>query len=249
MLEVAPEIFALLIAAAFAAGVIDAIAGGGGLITVPVLLIAGAPPATALATNKLQAVFGSGGAAYAYARGGHVDLWAQRYDALLAAFGAAIGAGLALTLSPDLLMKVLPVLLIAVALYFGLKPSIGAVEAEPRFPPWLFTALIPPVIGFYDGILGPGTGSFFMLAFVALGGYGILRATAHTKLLNFASNFGALVIFVIFGTPWWITGLAMGAAQWIGAQVGARLAMRVGGRIIRPLLVVTSLALALKLLL
>jgi uncharacterized membrane protein YfcA len=107
--------------------------------------------------------------------------------------------------------------------------------------------IVVPLIGFYDGIFGPGTGSFFMLAFVALAGYGLLKATAHTKLLNFASNLGAFAVFAFVGAISWKIGLMMGAAQFAGAQVGSRLAMKNGARIIKPLLVITCVALAAKL--
>jgi uncharacterized membrane protein YfcA len=100
----------------------------------------------------------------------------------------------------------------------------------------------------YDGFFGPGTGSFFMLGFVLLAGYGVLKATAHTKMLNFASNLGSLLVFIPFGAMWWGVGLAMALAQVAGATLGARLAVRVGARLIRPLLVVISTALALRLL-
>jgi uncharacterized membrane protein YfcA len=117
-----------------------------------------------------------------------------------------------------------------------------------RLSPFVFTATMVPLIGFYDGLLGPGTGSFFMLAFVGLAGYGVLKATAHTKLLNFASNLGATLAFAFVATPWWITGIAMGFAQILGARLGAHLAQKIGARLIKPLLIITSLALALRLL-
>jgi uncharacterized protein len=105
-----------------------------------------------------------------------------------------------------------------------------------------------PAIAFYDGLIGPGTGAFFMLAYVMLAGFGILRATAHTKVMNFASNAGSLACFALIAQPWWATGLAMGLAQMAGARLGSRLALRVGARIIKPLLVITATALALRLL-
>ncbi|MBP8932508.1 MAG: TSUP family transporter, partial [Paracoccus sp.] len=111
----------------------------------------------------------------------------------------------------------------------------------------VFTATFVPAIAFYDGLLGPGTGAFFMLGFVMLAGYGILKATAHTKLLNFASNLGGLVAFAVVAKPLWVLGGAMAIAQIAGALLGARLAMRIGARVIKPLLVITSSALALRL--
>ena len=138
-------------------------------------------------------------------------------------------------------------LLVAVALYFGLKPNIGDVDKHRRMSTFLFTVTVVPLIGLYDGVFGPGTGSFFMLAFVTLAGFGILKATAHTKFLNFGSNIGAFVIFVFYGVILWKVGLAMGAGQFLGAQAGSRVAMKSGARLIKPLLVITSIALAIRL--
>ncbi len=248
-LEVAPDIALMLMAAAFVAGFIDAVAGGGGLITVPVLLIAGANPVTALATNKIQGLFGAATATLSYARGGHVDLRSQWGSALIA-FGASIlGALLVSVLPVDWIRLVLPVLLIGIALFFALKKGLGDLDRARRLSPALFAGTIVPLCAAYDGLLGPGAGSFYMLGFVSLAGYGILKATAHTKLLNLSSNAGALVAFSIVATPWWITGLAMGAAQIAGARLGAIMAQKIGARLIKPLLVITSVALAVKLIL
>lgn len=248
MFEVSTELLILLLGVAFAAGFFDAIAGGGGLITVPVLLLCGANPVTALATNKVQALFGAGSAALTYAKGGHVDLKSQIGPAILAFFGAVIGAMLITIVPTDFIRLLLPVLLIAIALYFGLSKGLNDQDRTRRMSPMVFTATMVPLVGFYDGLLGPGTGSFFMLAFVGLAGYGVLKATAHTKLLNFASNVGATIAFAFVATPWWATGIAMGFMQILGARLGAKLAQRIGARLIKPLLVTTSLALALKLL-
>ena len=245
--EVAADILVLLMLAAFVAGFIDSIAGGGGLITVPALMIAGVPPVAALATNKVQGLFGAGMAAITYARAGHVDLRRQLVPALISFTGAVLGAVCATYLPVELIKLGLPILLIAVALFFALKPGLDDVDKVQRMSPVFFMATVVPVIGFYDGILGPGTGAFFMLGFVAMAGYGILKATAHTKLLNFASNVGGMVAFAVVAKPLWVTGLAMGAAQMAGAYVGSKLAMRVGARVIKPVLVVSASAMALKL--
>lgn len=240
---------ALLFAAAFIAGIVDSMAGGGGLITVPALLLAGLPPVTALGTNKLQGLFGSGSATLAYARRGHVDLRTQFWPAVWSGLGAAAGAALAALLPGGWLDIVLPVLLIGIALYFAFKPNLDDTDRHQRVAPALFSATIVPAIGFYDGLFGPGTGSFFMLAFVSLAGYGVLKATAHTKLLNFASNIGALAAFALAGVIIWQIGLLMGVGQFLGAHLGARLAMKNGAKLIKPLLVGVCIVLALRLLL
>lgn len=247
MPEIAVELLLLLVLAALFAGFIDSIAGGGGLITVPALVLAGADPVTALATNKVQGIFGPASAAVAYARRGLVDLRAQ-WPMALAAFVASIGGALCVTLLPvDTLRLGLPVLLIGIALFFAFKPGLDDLDRARRMAPLLFGATLVPFVGFYDGLLGPGAGSFYMLGFVLLAGQGVLKATAHSKLLNTASNLGGLLTFAIIAEPWWIVGLAMGAAQIVGAQVGARLAAGRGARLIKPLLVVVTTAMALRL--
>jgi hypothetical protein len=149
----------------------------------------------------------------------------------------------------EFLNTVMPVALIGIALYFALKPNLSDIETTARLPFWFFAAGVVPAIGFYDGIFGPGAGSFYMIAYVALAGYGLLRATAHTKLLNFASNVGGFVVFAIGGTVLWKVGLLMGAAQIAGAWFGSRTAMKRGSKIIKPLLIITCLAMAIRLLL
>jgi uncharacterized membrane protein YfcA len=246
--DLALEIVLLLAAAAFLAGFIDSIAGGGGLITVPVLLLAGFSPVEALGTNKLQGLFGTASATISYASKGYVDLRKQAPSALLAFVGSIAGAALATILPGEWLRAALPVMLVAIALYFAFKPNMDDVDRAERIGPFLFGMTIPPLLGFYDGLFGPGTGSFLMLAFVGLAGYGVLKATAHTKLLNFASNVGGFAFFAAAGVVSWKIGLMMGVCQFLGARLGAALAMKKGARLIKPLLVVTCVALAIRLL-
>lgn len=246
--DIAPHLLFLLAAAGFFAGFVDSIAGGGGLITVPAMLIAGIPPLQTLGTNKVQSVFGAASATIAYARKGHVNLQEQLPMALMAVMGGALGAALATIVPGSVLRGIMPVLLIAIALYFAFKPNLGDVDKHRRMTPFVFGLTLVPAIGFYDGVFGPGTGSFLMLAFVSLAGFGMLKATAHTKMLNLGSNIGALVVFVSFGATLWKIGLMMGVCQFMGAQLGSRLAMRTGARLIKPLLVIVCIAFTIKLL-
>ncbi|MGE0499936.1 MAG: TSUP family transporter [Rhizobiaceae bacterium] len=246
--ELAPDIVALLVLAAFVAGFVDSIAGGGALIVIPALLIAGLSPLQALGTNKLQAMFGVGSATFAYAARGHVDLRGQLPAAAMSFLGSVAGALLATALPGDWLRAAMPLLLIAIGTYFALKPNLDDSDRARRLSPFLFGITVVPLIGFYDGLFGPGAGSFFMLSYVSLAGFGLLKATAHTKLLNFASNIGGFVTFALAGVILWKVGIVMGLAQFVGARIGAALAMRVGARLIKPLLVIVCLALALRLL-
>lgn len=242
------SLIAGLVAAAVAAGFVDSIAGGGGLITVPVLMLAGMTPEQALATNKLQGSFGAATAAVSYGRSELVDLRRQLPTAALAFAAGGAGAALVTALPTEVLRLALPVVLIGIALFFALKPGLNDLDRAARLSPALFGLTLVPAIGFYDGLIGPGAGAFYMLGFVMLAGHGVLRATAHTKLLNFASNLGGLAVFAFSGHPVWLLGLLMGAGQILGAALGARLALRSGARIIKPLLVVTSTVLAARLL-
>ena len=247
--DLAFDIALLLLAAAFLAGFVDSIAGGGGLITVPALLLAGFSPVEALGTNKLQGLFGAGSATIAYASKGHVDLKRQLPSAALSFLGAAAGAALATVLPGELLRAALPAMLIAIALYFAVAPRLGDADsrARLRFPIWV--PVMGFCIGFYDGLFGPGTGSFLTMGFVTLFGLGLTRATGHTKVLNLMSNLGALVVFVLAGDVVWPAAIAMAIGQLAGGYIGARTGIRFGARLIRPLIIIVSVILALRLLL
>ena len=238
----------MLIFAGLIAGFIDSIAGGGGLITIPALMLSGLPPIETLGTNKLQGLFGSFSAMIAYARGGHVNIKKQVGQAFMAFLGGIIGALVATLIPIRIFQAFLPILLVIVAIYFALKPNLNDLDRQERIRPIVFALTMAPLVGFYDGIFGPGAGSFYMLAFVSLSGFGILKATAHTKLLNFSSNLGGFLTFAVVGSIDIGIGIAMGIAQFIGAQLGARVAMKTGAKLIKPLLVIVCFILAYKLL-
>ncbi len=243
-----PDVLALLVLAAFLAGFVDAIAGGGGLIAMPALLLAGLGPLEALATSKLQGTFGSGTATATYASRGLVPWRAVWPMAVMAAAFGGMGAGLAGLVPQDWLRVAMPAVLIAVALFFALKPGLGDADRAQRLAPRVFGLTVVPAIALYDGVFGPGTGSFLMVAFILLAGFGVLKATAHTKVVNFGSNLGSLMVFAAGGHVLWGAGLAMGLAQVAGATLGARMAMRVGAGLIKPLIVAVCVAMAGRLL-
>jgi len=247
LLHLSPETFAILVAVAGLAGFVDAIAGGGGLIVLPALLAAGVPPVMALGTNKLQSACGTAAATFNFARRGYIDMKEMAPPVAGALAGSAIGAALVQQLDPSFLSGLVPILLIAVSAYFLLSPKMSDVDQHRWLQPPAF-ALVAFGIGFYDGFFGPGTGSFFTIALISLMGLGLLRATASTKLLNLSSNLAALVALAAGGHVIWTLGLAMAVANALGGVFGAKAAMRFGGRLIRPLLVVMSLALTAKLL-
>lgn len=246
-MEFAAETLAFLAAIAFLAGTIDALAGGGGLLTLPAMMAAGVPPVAALATNKLQSTIGTASAFHTFWRAGHVDLRQFAVPAAAAFVGSALGATAVQHISSAFLAAFMPVLLIAMGLYFLLAPPMSQVDRHARMGRAGIT-LIVAGIGFYDGFFGPGTGSFLTLALVALGGLGLVRAIANTKLLNLSTNVAALIAMVAGGHVLWQLGAVMATANVAGNQLGARLAIRFGGSGVRPLLVLMSAALTIKLL-
>lgn len=238
-----PELDALLwlIPVALLAGGVDAIAGGGGLLTIPALLWSGLGPVEALATNKAQAVVGS---ASASARFIHQGLIAPRsiLPAIAWTFlGSASGALAVRHLDAGMLEQMLPLLLIAFALYVWRSPRLGDVDARERLGVPLFALGVGLGVGFYDGFFGPGTGTLFALAHVALLGYNLRRATAHSKLLNFTSNAAALLFFLPGGHIHWVLAGGMALGQLAGAWIGAHLVLRHGAALVRPLLVTVSI--------
>lgn len=247
MADLAPHVVALLCAAAGLAGFVDAIAGGGGLITLPALLAAGLDPIAALATNKVQASFGTASATWSYWRAARIDVRLIRWPLLAVLVGAMLGAVAVSQIDTRWLMVLLPVLLVAIALYFLLGPRASDEDAHARLTPLAYAA-VAGGIGFYDGFFGPGTGSFFALSLVSLMGMGLTRATAHTKALNLMSNVVSMVVLAAGGHVAWMVGAAMAAGQIVGGRLGSHAAMRFGPKLIRPLLVAICLGMVAKLL-
>lgn len=243
------EIITLLFTVAILAGLIDTIAGGGGLITIPVLLSTGMSPISALATNKFQSVFGTFSASLYFIRKKFVDLYEIKWMILVAFIGSIVGSFTLLQIDSSILQKAIPILLIAIGFYFLFSKNVGQIEKHKIVSILFFTAVVVFGISFYDGFFGPGTGSFFTIAFIFLLGLNISQATAQTKVLNFTTNFGSLLFFLYFAEIYFIAGLIMGIGQIIGATIGAKLVIKNGSKIIRPLIVIISFAMSIKLLL
>lgn len=231
------DVLAALFGVAMVAGFVDAIAGGGGLITIPALLLAQVPPLHALATNKLQGSFGSLTASVMALRRRLVHWSEMRWLFAFSLIGAGFGAYAVQFVQAETLDVVIPVVLVGIALYFLLAPNAGAVEKKPRLNQLAYQGVVVPGIGFYDGMFGPGTGSFFSLAGVSLRGQTLVTATAQAKVLNFASNIASLVVFVAGGKVLWAVGAAMIAGQVIGAWAGTHAMVRGGTKLIRPMIV------------
>jgi uncharacterized membrane protein YfcA len=243
-----PWVLSLLLLVGASAGWMDSIAGGGGLITLPVLLNLGLPPADAVGTNKLQAVFGSGSATWHYGRAGLINWRELTAGILFTAVGAFAGALAVQQMRPDFLRTIIPFLLIAIAVYFLFRPQLGDADSHQRLPSGRFHLVFGLALGFYDGFFGPGTGSFWAMAYVLVLGFNLTRATAHTKAMNFTSNAASLAMFVFGGRAHVLAGLTMGLGQLVGARIGAKMVIRRGTRFLRPIFVAVVIAISARLL-
>jgi uncharacterized membrane protein YfcA len=244
-----PLVLVALAGAGLLAGFVDAIAGGGGLIALPALLAAGIPPVAALGTNKVQSVIGTAIAAITYWRKGFVSLRSVAIAIACALVAAFAGALVVKQVDTSTLRVAVPVALVPIALYFLFAPRLSDENRHARLAFATFVPVMAAIIGFYDGGLGPGTGSFLTMGFVALFGLGLTRAAGHTKVINLASNLGALALFIPSGDVVWVAAGAMAVGQMIGGYLGAITGIRFGAKLIRPLVVVISLALAVRLVL
>lgn len=242
----------LLLAAAFVAGWVDAVVGGGGLIQLPALLTAlpaDAPTGAVLGTNKVASAAGTAVASLTYVRRLPPITRTVIPLVLCALAGSAVGAALASTLPRDWLAPVVLVAVLAVGAFTLQRPAMGLVHA-PRHEGRghvLRTAAIGAGVGVYDGALGPGTGSFFIILMVGVLGYGFLEASVHAKLANLTTNIGALLVFGLQGEVWWLLGGMMALANLLGGYLGARLALRLGSRFVRSVFLVVTGVLALRL--
>lgn len=241
-----PGVLLLVLIAALAAGWIDAVVGGGGLLQLPaLLLVPGMSPVQALATNKLASIFGTTTSAVTYYRRVHPDLRTALPMAAVALVSSFAGASVAAALPASVFKPIIVVALIAIAAFTVLRPSLGQVTAlrHSGRRHHGVAAILGAGIGFYDGILGPGTGSFLVFAMVSLLGYDFLNASAKAKIVNVATNLGALLFFAPYGAVFWGLGIILGAANMLGAYLGSRTATARGSRFIRVvfLVVVTAL--------
>jgi uncharacterized membrane protein YfcA len=238
----------LLFGTGLVAGFVDSIAGGGGLITLPVMLSLGGDPQYALGTNKLQATFGSASAAWHYAEAGAVDLRACWRACVFTFLGAIVGTLGVRQIGPDALKVIIPLLLLAVAVYSLRNPRLGEADGQPRMSRVRFDLIFGLSLGFYDGFFGPGTGTFWTMAFVLMLGFNLTRATGYTKAVNFSSNLCSLLVFALAGRVNYVAGTTMGVGQLLGARFGSRMVMARGTNFIRPVFITVVLLLTGKLL-
>lgn len=245
--ELSPATYLLLFGAGLAAGTVDAIAGGGGLIALPALLAAGLPGPLALGTSKLQGTFGTISSTWHFARRGAVDLRECWLGLVSTGVGAVGGAFLVHLVDPRFLEQLIPWLLAAIVIYLIFRPQLGETDQRHRMEVPAFYVSFGLGLGLYDGFFGPGVGSFWTIAFVMLLGHNFVKAAGHAKAMNLASNIASLAFFLCAGTVLLWPGLVMGAGQLIGGRLGANLALTRGARFVRPIFLTMAALVALKL--
>lgn len=233
MIDLSYGCLSILFVTAVLAGFVDSIAGGGGIITVPVLLALGFPPHLALGTNKLQASFGSLTSTLNYRRGKMLRFREIIPGIAFTALGACTGTITVQVISADVLTRIIPALLVMIFLYMLFNPNLGDTQTTHRMTPWLFYLVFGCLLGFYDGFFGPGTGSIWTIVFVLWLGFDLKQATAHTKALNFTSNIVSLAAFIVGGHVVVLAGVTMGLGQILGAYAGSHLVLKCGTRFVR----------------
>lgn len=242
-----------VLVAAFSAGFVDAISGGGGLIQLPALLIAfpDKEVAQVSGTNKLGSIFGTSAAALNYRRNIKTDPRLLMAMVLPAFIGSGAGSLLATKISTEQLKVAIVSMLIAVFLYTLAKPDLGRVEilrgAEKR--QWIIGAFAGATIGFYDGFIGPGTGTLLMIVLVAALGHSFVGASAIAKVVNVSTNFASILVFGISGSILWVVGLTVGICNLAGGIVGSSVAIQRGSEFVRKFYLVVTFALIIRVLL
>lgn len=232
------EIALFLFFVAIVAGFLDTLAGGGGLLTLPALMMSGLPPLVALGTNKLQSCVGAGTASVMMLRKRRVR-WSQVKDLMLTAFiGSAIGTIIIQFINTDVLTVIIPVVISVIGIYFLITPTVDEENKPAKVSSSGYKNCVVPMIGCYDGILGPGTGSFFTLAGRALRGQKFLEATAIAKTLNFSTNIASLIVFLFAGQVIWLVGITMMLGQLIGAWLGSHCLFKIPVNYLRYLVVI-----------
>jgi uncharacterized protein len=239
----------IICALGFLAALVDAIAGGGGLISLPALLLVGVPPHLALGTNKFASTIGSLNSSIAFARSGKVFFSVVKWQIPFTFLGAGLGVWSVLHISSDFLTKAVPVLVLLVGFYTLFHKNLGLEDNFQGLTLWKRTIgfIFAFVIGFYDGFFGPGTGSFLIFAFITIYGFDFIVASANAKVLNFTSNLVSLILFAWSGKILYMYGIPMAFFMLLGSQVGTRLAIRNGSRLVKPIFVTMSLLVAAKL--
>lgn len=240
------ELLLFLFVIAIIAGFLDTLAGGGGLIVLPALILSGIPPLAALGTNKLQGSMGTATASYVLLKKRSVS-WHDTKPLMLSAFLGAIAGTIAVQfINTNILSFVIPAVLVFIAAYFLVSPTPKSLESVPKLACRPYKNIVVPLIGGYDGMFGPGTGSFFALAGISCRGHGLISATATAKLLNFSTNIASLIVFLIAGKVVWLVGGVMMLGQLMGAWLGAHSLLKISPAYLRAIVVIMSTSMLIK---
>ena len=236
------ETFTFLFLVAITAGVVDTLAGVGGLIVLPALILVGLPPLTALGTNKAQSFAGTGTASYMMLIYKKITIKQMKPLMIFAFIGSFIGTVMVQFIDNDSLSIIIPIVLMIIVLYFIVSPRMKEISSEARISDNLYKYTFAPIIGFYDGMFGPGTGSFFTVSSVALRGKSLIDATANAKALNFATNVGSLIVFLYLGVVIFPIAIVMIVGQFIGARIGSKFLIDINPTFLRYFVILLCIA-------
>lgn len=218
----------------FLAGFIDAIAGGGGLISLPALILTGMPISDALGSNKFQASVGTSVATYKYYQKGFIKFSTVRRGLIMGLIGAVCGACLANYVSNHFMQFIVPFLLLGVFLFNFFQKSLGVHPGIKRLSENIFFPVFGFILGFYDAFFGPGTGNFWIISIVFFLGYTFLEASGYAKILNLKSNVFGLIVFLCYGKVNFLIGIVMAIGQMLGGYLGAHAVILKGSKLVRP---------------
>lgn len=233
-----------LVIGAMIAGFVDSICGGGGLISIPVLLLSGLTPAQAIAANKLQGAFGALSSTHYYYKKNVLDWLSIKKIIPGAIVGGIVGTSLLNIISSNFLGKILPILLLIMATYFAFSKDVSDISRKAKFGILPLGLIVILPIGAYDGFFGPGAGSFYMMALIMCAGMSLTTSLAYSRVLNLASNITSLIIFISLGKVPWVAGIAMSVGEVIGVYAGSSLAHKRGTKLIKPLLIIACISMA-----
>lgn len=240
------ELLSILFLVAVIAGLLDTLAGGGGLISIPALILSGVPPLAALGTNKLQGSMGTATASYLMLKNKRIEWHSIKYLMLTAFIGAALGTVAVNLINTDALTFVIPIVLLFIAIYFLISPKPSETAGNAKLSKGKYKHTVVPSIGFYDGMFGPGTGSFFAMAGVSCRGHDLVTSTAMAKPLNFATNVASLMVFLIAGHIIWVVGLLMMLGQIVGAWLGSHCLFKINPTCLRAIVVLMCSGMLIK---
>ena len=232
------DVYFLLFLTGILAGIIDTLAGVGGLIALPALLLTGISPIQALATNKIQSIMGTGTATFMMLKYKKINIKNLIPIMMISLFSSLIGTIIIQFIDNKSLEFIVPIIIFLILLFFLFSKSFENIKSKPRISEKFYSILIAPIIGFYDGMFGPGTGIFYTSTGISLRGFDLIKSTANAKALNFSTNAGAVIVFLYFGKVIFSLGLSMILGQFIGARIGSKLLIHIDPKLLRLFVII-----------